>query len=206
VIYCTGVVRETQVDTDFDDESDAKRVHILVHDLKPPFLDGRVVFTKQQEMVSVVKDATSDLAVLAKQGSKLLFEVREKNERSKMKNKFWELAGNKIGSVIGVKAVATDEELKEKEKEKREARDGDFDYKESSKFASHIGGKSEAVSAFAQSKTITQQREFLPIFTVREQLLQVIRDHSGTPHICYIHYLYRVIMPSFLCHTLSMMM
>lgn len=182
VIYI-GVVRETQVDTDFDDESDAKRVHILVHDLKPPFLDGRVVFTKQQEMVSVVKDATSDMAVLAKQGSKLLFEVREKNERNKMKNKFWELAGNKIGSVIGVQATLTDEQMKEKEKEKRDSGgangEGDFDYKESSKFASHIGGKSEAVSAFAQSKTITQQREFLPIFTVREQLLQVIRDHSG---------------------------
>jgi len=28
-----------------------KKQHILVHDLKPPFLDGRTVFTKQQEMV-----------------------------------------------------------------------------------------------------------------------------------------------------------
>jgi pre-mRNA-splicing factor ATP-dependent RNA helicase DHX38/PRP16 len=125
-------------------------------------------------MVSVVKDVTSDLAVLAKQGSKLLFEVREKNERSKMKNKFWELAGNKIGSVIGVKASPSDE----KDKEKKDS-EGEVDYKQSSKFASHIGGKSEAVSAFAQSKSITQQREFLPIFTCREQLLQVIRDHSG---------------------------
>ena len=30
-----------------------KKQHILVHDLKPPFLDGRTVFTKQQEMVHV---------------------------------------------------------------------------------------------------------------------------------------------------------
>jgi pre-mRNA-splicing factor ATP-dependent RNA helicase DHX38/PRP16 len=37
---------------DFDDDT-GKRQHILVHDLKPPFLDGRVVFTTQQEMVSV---------------------------------------------------------------------------------------------------------------------------------------------------------
>ena len=29
-----------------DDESDEGRVHILVHSIVPPFLDGRIVFTK----------------------------------------------------------------------------------------------------------------------------------------------------------------
>ena len=39
--------------------------------MKPPFLDGRIVFTTQQEMVSVVKDPTSDMATLARNGSKV---------------------------------------------------------------------------------------------------------------------------------------
>jgi hypothetical protein len=39
-------VRQTQVDTDFDNE-DENRITLLVHDTKPPFLDGRIVFTKQ---------------------------------------------------------------------------------------------------------------------------------------------------------------
>jgi len=170
----SGVVREVSVDTDFGSEEE-KKVHILVHDLKPPFLDGSIVFTKQMEMVSVVKDPTSDLAVLAKAGSRVLNEVREKNERNKMKNKFWELAGSKIGNAIGVK-----EEKKEDEDPDKTAynAEGDVDYRENAKFSSHMSEKSEAISDFAKSKTIRQQREFLPIFTCREELLQVIRDNQ----------------------------
>ena len=39
-------------------------------------LDGSVVFTSQQEMVAVVKDKTSDIAMSAKNGSALLSHVR----------------------------------------------------------------------------------------------------------------------------------
>ena len=42
-----GVVRMREVDTDFDHDSDV-RVLLLVHDTKPPFLDGRFLFTKQR--------------------------------------------------------------------------------------------------------------------------------------------------------------
>jgi pre-mRNA-splicing factor ATP-dependent RNA helicase DHX38/PRP16 len=62
---------------------------VMVHDLKPPFLDGRVVFTTQTAMVSVVKDPTSDLAVIAKAGSALLQELRLNKDKNAMKNKFW---------------------------------------------------------------------------------------------------------------------
>jgi pre-mRNA-splicing factor ATP-dependent RNA helicase DHX38/PRP16 len=37
--------------------------------------------------------------------------------------------------------------------------------------------QSSGQSAFAKNKTMMEQRQFLPIFTVREQLLQVIRDN-----------------------------
>ena len=63
-----------QVDTDFDNDADA-RVVLLVHDASPPFLDGRQVFTKQAEPVLPLKDPTSDMAVIARQGSKLVKEV-----------------------------------------------------------------------------------------------------------------------------------
>ncbi len=53
LLYClslpmpTGVVRMREVDTDFDNDADV-RVLLLVHDSKPPFLDGRFLFTKQR--------------------------------------------------------------------------------------------------------------------------------------------------------------
>ena len=40
--------------------------------MRPPFLSGNVQFTRQTEMVSLVKDITSDFATLARKGSELL--------------------------------------------------------------------------------------------------------------------------------------
>ncbi len=39
---------------DFEEDNMAK-VHLLVHNIVPPFLDGRFVFTKQPEPVIPVK-------------------------------------------------------------------------------------------------------------------------------------------------------
>lgn len=42
----SGVVQRLEVDEEFEEDNAAK-VHLLVHNLVPPFLDGRIVFTKQ---------------------------------------------------------------------------------------------------------------------------------------------------------------
>lgn len=51
--------------------------------------------------------------------------------------------------------------------------EGEVDFKEDAKFARHMKEKGEAVSEFAKSKSISQQRQYLPIYSVREELLQV---------------------------------
>jgi pre-mRNA-splicing factor ATP-dependent RNA helicase DHX38/PRP16 len=38
--------------------------------------------------------------------------------------------------------------------------------------------QSEAQSHFAKSRTIQQQRQYLPVYAVREELLQIIRDNQ----------------------------
>ena len=43
------------------------------------------------------------------------------------------------------------------------------------KFADHMKDKSEASSQFAKNKTLLEQRQYLPIFAVRQQLLNIIR-------------------------------
>jgi len=50
----SGVVQAVDLEEDFEEESIA-RVHLLVHNIVPPFLDGRIVFTKQPEPVVPVK-------------------------------------------------------------------------------------------------------------------------------------------------------
>lgn len=149
--------------------------------MKPPFLDGRVVFTKQLDPVPVVKDPTSDMCTIAREGSALLRHHRETRDRSKMRQRFWELAGTKTGDILGIKKEkgATEDSMKDED----EDGDGDgFNYKASSQYASHMkkAAGSDAQSHFARSRTIRSQREFLPIFTVRDQLLQVIRDNQSS--------------------------
>ncbi len=63
-----------QVDTDFDAD-DENRVLLLVHDTKPPFLEGKVVGTKGGDIVLPLKDPTSDMAVIARKGSALVKQV-----------------------------------------------------------------------------------------------------------------------------------
>ena len=45
---------------------------LIVKSMLPPFLTGTIQFTRQTEMVSIVKDITSDFATLARKGSELL--------------------------------------------------------------------------------------------------------------------------------------
>ena len=88
----SGAVRGTEVQTEFEDE-DENRVILLVHDTKPPFLDRRVVFTKQAEPIMPVKDPTSDIAIISRKGSTLVREIREKQSMNKSRQRFW---GDKI--------------------------------------------------------------------------------------------------------------
>jgi len=98
----SGVAQRKELDLDFEDESEST-VHVLVHDLKPPFLDGRTVFTKQLEPINPVRDPTSDLAIFSRKGSALIKEKREQAERAKAAAKLASLGGTALGNIMGVK-------------------------------------------------------------------------------------------------------
>ncbi|KAJ1943985.1 hypothetical protein FBU59_002734, partial [Linderina macrospora] len=84
----SGLVQQTGASDDDDDED---RVHLLVHDLKPKFLEGSIL--TKMEMVKTVLDPTSDMAVFARKGSALVRERREKRERMKATRDAVNMAG-----------------------------------------------------------------------------------------------------------------
>jgi pre-mRNA-splicing factor ATP-dependent RNA helicase DHX38/PRP16 len=142
-------------------------VHVIVLPAKPKFLEGEasdelIVNIKQQSAVRVVRDETSDMAVYARKGSRLLKDIRDRADRNRLRDRFWEVAGSRLGDAIGIK---------KEESVKEESFGGE-------KFAELLKKSSQAVSEFASSKTIKQQREYLPIFSVRDELLTVIRDNQ----------------------------
>jgi pre-mRNA-splicing factor ATP-dependent RNA helicase DHX38/PRP16 len=166
----SGVFKVNDIRVDFNEEEE-NRVMLMVHDIKPPFLSGKIVYTTQNGPIQVVKDPTSDIALLARKGSSSLKGLREKSDRTKMKERFWELAGSKLGNILKV-------EKREEDKDDAEFQEsGEVDYKKASQFPSALAKKSEAVSDFAKFKTIKQQREYLPVYSVREELMKIISDN-----------------------------
>ncbi|KAF9261860.1 P-loop containing nucleoside triphosphate hydrolase protein [Marasmius fiardii PR-910] len=173
----SGVATRKAVDLDFEDESEST-VHVMVHDLKPPFLDGRTVFTKQLDPINPIRDPTSDMAIFSKKGSALVKEKREQAERAKAAAKLASLGGTTLGNIMGVKDEEAEAEA-EAEKKEREAKEkGEKeDYKGDSQFASHLKA-STGVSAFARTRTLKEQREYLPAFACREELMRTLRDNQ----------------------------
>nr|XP_003705537.1 PREDICTED: pre-mRNA-splicing factor ATP-dependent RNA helicase PRP16 [Megachile rotundata]XP_012145903.1 PREDICTED: pre-mRNA-splicing factor ATP-dependent RNA helicase PRP16 [Megachile rotundata]XP_012145904.1 PREDICTED: pre-mRNA-splicing factor ATP-dependent RNA helicase PRP16 [Megachile rotundata]XP_012145905.1 PREDICTED: pre-mRNA-splicing factor ATP-dependent RNA helicase PRP16 [Megachile rotundata]XP_012145906.1 PREDICTED: pre-mRNA-splicing factor ATP-dependent RNA helicase PRP16 [Megach len=162
----SGVVSSLDHDDDPDDEGET-RVHLLVHNVVPPFLDGRIVFTKQPEPVVPVRDPTSDMALVARKGSALVRAYREQKERKRAQKKHWELAGTHIGNIMGVR---------DRHKDDREDPGQETDFKAGQKYARHIKG--DEVTGEAKYRSIQHQRRSLPVFAVRQELLNVIRENS----------------------------
>lgn len=167
----SGVAQRRGMDDDFEDDDEGTRIHLLVHDLKPPFLDGRTVFTKQLEPVPAVRDYQSDMAVFSRKGSRVVKERRQQRERQRQAQQATNLAGTNLGNIMGVKEDEGDSALPIATEEEEKKTGG------GNKFSEHMK-KTEGSSDFSKSKTLKEQREFLPAFAVREELLRVIRDNQ----------------------------
>lgn len=164
----SGVAQRRDHTQDFDDDEETTRVHLLVHDLKPPFLDGKTIFTKQIDPVPAVRDPQSDMAVFSRKGSKVVKEKRQQKERQKQAQEATSMANSKMGKIMGVKDDDGDSAV---------AMPGEEIKKGGSKFAQYLK-KDSGSSAFSRTKTLKEQREYLPAFAVREELMRVIRDNQ----------------------------
>ncbi|KAJ2697833.1 hypothetical protein FB645_005815 [Coemansia sp. IMI 203386] len=152
----SGLMQATGAE-DMDEDED--RVHLLVHDIRPPFLEGTVL-TRQVDPVRTVVDPTSDLAVFARKGSALVRELREKRERIKATRDAVNMAGTVLGNVLGVAGEA-------------EAEDANAGK------ATDAGPATDA-PAKPNAPSIREQRELLPAFACRSALLRVIADNQVT--------------------------
>lgn len=112
------------------------------------------------------------MALTARKGSALVRVFREQKERRKAQKKHWDLGGTKLGNIMGI------EKKKDEEDAKFDADNDVADYKKDQKFAEHMNVDQVGSSDFARKKTMNQQRQFLPVFAVRQDLLNVIRENS----------------------------
>ncbi|EFC38598.1 predicted protein [Naegleria gruberi] len=68
-LLLTGNARTFDFDNLDESNEQEQSTQIIYHDVKPPFLDGNVSFTKQIEPVLPVKDVTSDIATASRKGT-----------------------------------------------------------------------------------------------------------------------------------------
>ncbi|KAK9239472.1 P-loop containing nucleoside triphosphate hydrolase protein [Lipomyces kononenkoae] len=169
-LMTSGVGQAQELSLDFDNDDDENRVHLLVHDLTPPFLDGRNVFTRQRDPISAVRDPQSDMAIFSRKGSQLVRERRHQRERQKQTRDALSIAGTALGNVLGIKDQQDDDT------DSATTGDAGIPTREG-KFKEHMKNSGGA-SKFSQEKSIREQRESLPAFAVREKLLKVIRDNQ----------------------------
>ncbi|KAJ7198710.1 hypothetical protein GGX14DRAFT_664814 [Mycena pura] len=174
----SGIATRKGVDLDFEDESEST-VHVMVHDIKPPFLDGQTVFTKQLAPINPIRDPTINIAVFSRKGSALVKEKRKQAERAKATAKLAALSGTALGNIVGVKDEEAEASAEDERRERERTANGQAeDYKGDSKFASHLKAPM-GVSSFSRNRTLKEQREYLPAFASREELLRVIRENQG---------------------------
>ena len=108
---------------------------------------------------------------MAKRGSNILRYIREKKEASK----FQELENDQGDNISNnnnktTKNIFNDMGFSDMNREFSEAAEGNY--------VNMLKNKLEAVSEFAKTKTIKEQKESLPIFSVKEDLLNIIRDNK----------------------------
>ena len=178
-LLSSGAASRGEIALDVSTENDT-RVTLLVHQLKPPFLEkSSVGLLGKQSAVATVKDNSSDFCKMAREGSATLRRLRQEKDKNTMRQKFWELGGSKMGNAMGVKKEEPKVDPDNQLSQPPEAESGELDYKKSTGYASHMNKhKKEAVSTFAKTKSIRQQREFLPIFSVRDEFLNVVRENN----------------------------
>lgn len=147
----------------FDEDHEEHKVHVLVHDLRPSFLEGQQVHTKQQEMVLPVRDPASHMAAFAKQGSLLVKTIREKREHMKAMRELSEEKSHMIRVVAGDHSDSGNAAGRS--------------FGSDSKYVSYI--KDTAVSStLASSRSIREQRQLLPAFVARYEILKLLREHQ----------------------------
>ena len=163
----SGVVENSKSNFELYEDEDieeSNKLLIQLNNAQPKFLSGYTIFAKQNKINEIVKDPASELAKMAKRGSNILRYIREKKEKFNNENQNNSSDPKKNTNQNNNKYLLS--------------RKQSFNTLSENLYTNMIKNKLEAVSDFAKYKTITEQKESLPIFSVKDKLLNIIRENK----------------------------
>ncbi|TRY50620.1 Prp16p pre-mRNA splicing factor HrpA family SFII helicase [Cryptosporidium tyzzeri] len=188
-------------DLEFDEKNN-KRIHIIVDRTYPKFLKSWELNTIKSQLesfkgdtetendeVNTIKDKTSDIAKLARTGSSILKTLRLKENKVKMRQRFWELQNSKIGALISSDKSHSIEENsiypqdgpKEGEYDHSKQSFGDL-FTKSKDISKNGQNTSNNSNEFLDPANDSRQRMLmtrrsLPVYKVRDSLIKLIGEH-----------------------------
>ncbi|CBZ52892.1 hypothetical protein NCLIV_026800 [Neospora caninum Liverpool] len=181
----SGVGERTEVDfaARIAEDEDEQKEHVICRNIRPPFLDG---FDVEHSLPMMVQDATSDMNVMARKGSAILRFVKDQEDRSAVRQRFWELAGSTLGSLLQTsdeQEKATLAQMKANNSWKiageEEGEEDRQSFRQQNQYAAILkSAETEATSEFARTQTLAEQRKSLPVYAVRDEFLDIVREHQ----------------------------
>lgn len=127
-----------------------------------------------------VKDPTSNMAVIARNGSATVTAFRENRERGKPQVKYWDL-----GSHSGAKAMENAQAEAERNAKHVSLQEDAEEWKKQARFSSAIAKRRDRRKSIDTSleqgdpKSIIRDiRRSLPVYSVKRRLMNVIREHQ----------------------------
>ena len=158
----TSGVFKLNVNLDRKDE-EPNTVVLKVLNVRPPFLSNDRFITRLGHETYPQSTDSGELQMMAKKGSQLVNNLRERNEKLKMKGaNSWKLEGSRLGNLLKIKPA-------EAKESKNELNTG------TNKEAKP---QSQNKSDFMKGKSLKQQREYLPIYTIKQELMHIIADNK----------------------------
>ncbi|KGG50765.1 hypothetical protein DI09_56p30 [Mitosporidium daphniae] len=158
---------------EIDEDHRHTRSYLIAKEAHPVFLSGWSLpmargIGQPSGIILPVRDPTSDMATFARKGSALVRAARERKERQRVLASL-EGGGTTLGRIRGVPANEESVEGDGRERPGEELINAEVENEPLPSIGS---------SDFSRSKTIKEQRQFLPAFGVRDTLLRMLHDHQ----------------------------
>ncbi|KAJ1504396.1 hypothetical protein HMI54_015610 [Coelomomyces lativittatus] len=154
-LLTSGVVQKFDSLEDYDEDHPIK-IHLIVHDHKPPFLEGLSLHQGHKtEQIQVMRLPTGDMAKSARNGSEWVHHLRHEREKKKWTKQRLQLAGTMLGNVMGLTTADSEDST-----------------------SSTDPSDTQRVSPAQPPLSMKAQRASLPVFSVRDDLVNAIRENS----------------------------
>ena len=165
-----GLLKGQMIDNDIDND---QGIILEIKDPVPNFLKNKKFSKLKKYDIKTCRDPTSDMAILAKNGSQVLKRFRDNRENMKTNDRFWDKSESMLGKLMGLN----------KPKQNKKIINKNFDDEDEDNQSSYLENlnklkSSKGASDFSKSKSIKEQREYLPVFSVREELMNLINNNK----------------------------